>query len=115
MPTVRHPVTHNTFTQSDTHTCSHHTTARLAYPGDQGRVISMRGQSEVRWGHVGALAGPRWVPHTHTHQVGLGLPTAGSIPGGLVSPGLTLLVWLTAHCPRPQGESDASRADLWAR
>nr|XP_036861585.1 mesothelin-like protein [Manis javanica] len=38
----------------------------------------------------------------------------GRRAGGLVSPGLTLLVWLTAHCPRPQGESDASRADLWA-
>ncbi|XP_057343731.1 mesothelin-like protein isoform X2 [Manis pentadactyla] len=38
----------------------------------------------------------------------------GRRAGALVSPGLTLLVWLTAHCPRPQGESDASRADLWA-
>uniref|UniRef100_A0A667HCS6 Mesothelin like n=1 Tax=Lynx canadensis TaxID=61383 RepID=A0A667HCS6_LYNCA len=37
-----------------------------------------------------------------------------------VSPGLALLMWLTAHCSRPQAQGfsqgglDASRADLWA-
>lgn len=46
---------------------------------------------------------------------------ACSVPGALVSPGLALLVSLTAHCSHPQAEGasqgglDASRADLWAR
>nr|XP_060505689.1 mesothelin [Panthera onca] len=40
--------------------------------------------------------------------------------GAQVSPGLALLVWLTAHCSCPQAQGfsqeglDASRADLWA-
>ncbi|XP_030157335.2 mesothelin-like protein [Lynx canadensis] len=40
--------------------------------------------------------------------------------GAQVSPGLALLMWLTAHCSRPQAQGfsqgglDASRADLWA-
>lgn len=44
-----------------------------------------------------------------------------SVPGALVSPGLALLVSLTAHCSHPQAEGtsqgglDASWADLWAR
>ncbi|XP_057605142.1 mesothelin-like protein isoform X2 [Hippopotamus amphibius kiboko] len=44
----------------------------------------------------------------------------GPRAGALVSPGLTLLVSLTAHCSHPQAEGtsqgglDASRANLWA-
>ncbi|XP_055418680.1 mesothelin-like protein [Bubalus kerabau] len=44
----------------------------------------------------------------------------GPRAGALVSPGLALLVSLTAHCSHPQAEGasqgglDASRADLWA-
>ncbi|XP_044903926.1 mesothelin-like protein isoform X4 [Felis catus] len=45
---------------------------------------------------------------------------AHSVPGAQVSPGLALLMWLTAHCSCPQAQGfsqgglDASRADLWA-
>ncbi|XP_072610310.1 mesothelin-like protein [Vulpes vulpes] len=48
------------------------------------------------------------------------LLTACSVAGAQVSPGLAILVWLTAHCccPQAQGLSerglDASRADPWA-
>nr|XP_033695218.1 mesothelin-like protein [Tursiops truncatus] len=45
---------------------------------------------------------------------------ACSVPSALVSPGLTFLVSLTAHCSHPQAEGatqgglDVSRANMWA-
>lgn len=80
--------------------------------------------------HLEAVTDPPGTRGSHSRaptQAGLSLSrgswlfTAYSVPGALVSLGLTLSVCLTVSCSRPQAEGfsqeglEASRANLWAK
>ena len=119
-----HTGTRCTRVQHQTEDTLPHTPACQRCPagsGPGGRI----GAQLPRWCSPasGAVTSPPGMqgPGGPTRDAPTHVRVACSVPGALVSPGLALLVSLTAHCSHPQAEGasqgglDASRADLWAR